>query len=219
MTTFSIAIRTITRVGNYCRGTLERLVASGTLQHPALLGLHLSHGESITPNANGCRALRLAAADGADWIVFLEDDVDPIDDLLGSVERWLERFARPRVRAYPLSCFYAEAMARHRRAGAWEDYPLEKYYGSQGFVIRTADALDFAGWLEARADRPKGDVSFDLWLAGWHREREPDQQHLVMPAPCFLDHTGEFSAIGPPGSWERVGRVHGFAGREFSFRG
>lgn len=217
MTTFSIGVRTIARRVDYCRGTLERLVESGTLQHPALIGLHLSHGEGITPNANGCRALRLAAADAPDWILFLEDDVDPINDLIGSVERWLERFARPTVRAYPLACFYAGSVALYREAGAWESYPIEQFYGSQGFAIRPADALEFAGWLESKADEPRGDVSFDIWLGKWHREREPNQPHLITPAPCFLDHTGEFSAIGPPGSWERVGRVAGFAGRDWSF--
>jgi hypothetical protein len=212
VTTFSIGIRTIARRVDYCRGTLLRLVESGTLQHPSLRGLHLHHGEGITPNQNGARAIQLAAHDDVEWVIFLEDDVDMIDDFLGSVDRWLARYARPEVRAYPLSCFYSDAIAHFREAGVWE-MPIEKFYGSQGFVMPVLDAIAFSGWVERQ---PRA-ASFDLYLSEWHRLVEPEQPHLLTPAPCFLDHTGEFSSLGPPGSWERVGRVEGFAGRDWSF--
>jgi hypothetical protein len=222
MSTYSIGIRTIARKNDYCRGTLLRLVETGTLQHPDILGLHVSRGEGITPNRNGCRALLLAANDEPDWVIFLEDDIDVINDFLGSVDRWLTKFARPEVLAYPLSCFYSGAMIHCAETGAWE-YPIEKYYGSQGFVIRTSDAVKFAIWLMGWCERynfsEDRDVSFDIRLGEWHREALPDQKFLLTPSPCFLDHTGEFSSIGPPGSWERVGRVESFAGREWSFNG
>lgn len=216
--TFSIAIRTITRKADYCRGTLTRLVETGSLQHPELLGLHISHGEGISPNANGCRAIQMAVRDGADWIIFLEDDVDMIDNFLSDVELWLEDWSAPNVLAYPLSCFYSDAVKESRRRGAWDRYPLDKYYGSQGFAIRTADALDFANWLTGLNKPFDRDVSFDIHLAQWHLLRRPAVKHVITPAPCFLDHTGEFSSIGPPGSWERVGRVAGFAGRQWSYQ-
>lgn len=216
--TFSIAIRTVDRVVDYCRSTLVRLAESGSLQHPELLGLHVSHGESLTPNGNGCRALRMAVRDEADWVVFLEDDVDTINDFVGSLDRWLDRFACEEILAYPLSCFYPAEMRTHRATGAWK-YPIDRFYGSQGFAIRTADASDFAAWLVGLGKSPERDVSFDLHLAQWHVMKRPNQKELITPAPCFLDHTGEFSSLGPPGSWERVGRVTEFAGRDWSYRG
>lgn len=211
--TYSIAIRTVPRAAaDYCTQTLVRLAETGSIAHPQVRGVHVSNRPDLTPNRNGCNALRMAARDQADWIIFLEDDVDFINDFIGSVDRWLVSHMDAAVLAYPLSCFYSGAMDAFRSAGVWE-YPLEKYYGSQGIVMRTGDAVTFANWLERK---PIG-VSFDLHLSGWHREVHPDQKFLLTPSPCFLDHTGEFSSIGPPGSWERVGRVESFGGRDYSY--
>lgn len=220
MSTFSIAIRTVPRTPDYFRATLHRLIDSGTLQHPSLLGLHVSNRPDLTPNENGARALRLAAQDSPRWIIFLEDDVDMIDDFLGSVDRWLDNRAQATIHAFPLSCFYPLELARCVEAGDdYWDYPLDLYYGSQGFAIRLLDALSFAHWVERLPnDYPRRDVSFDLKLAHWHRMREPNFPFMRTPSVPFLDHTGEFSAIGPPGSWERVGRVTDFPGHEWSYR-
>lgn len=215
--TFSIGIRTYPRTLDYCRCTLSRLLHTGTLQHPLVKGLHLAHGADISPNANGCRALRMAAKDSARWVVAMEDDVDIIDDFIPSLVRWLIDFATPQQLFYPLSCFYPGAIAANTHQGAWLDYPISEFYGSQGFVMRTADALDFARWVPTLGLSFERDVSLDLRLAEWHLLRSPIQ-HLRTPAPCFLDHIGEFSAIGPPGSWERVGKVVGFD-REHKYGG
>lgn len=217
---FSIGIRTVTRVQNYLRGTLSRLVETGALEHPDVIGLHVSHGEGITPNENGCRALLNAAEDCPDWVLFLEDDVDMLDDIVGSMQRWLAEFATDDVLAYPMCCFYAASMNARRREGFW-DMPLEKYYGSQAILMRPHDAINFAHWLNLfvreHLTDPKSGVSFDLKLTQWHHLVRPHVGYLRTPAPCFFDHTGEFSAIGPPGSWERVGRVEGFPGRRWRF--
>ena len=215
--TFSIGIRTMPRKQNYIGQTLQRLLESGTLQHPDVKGLHLHHGEGISPNQNGCRALLAAAKDEAEWVIFLEDDIDVIDDFIPSIQRWLTDWERQDVMAYPLCCFYSDATREFAKRGAY-DIPISKYYGSQGILFRTPDAVDYANWLTSLGKSFERDVSFDIHLSQWHTERLPKQKTLVTPAPCFIDHIGEFSLMGDPGSWARVGPVEGFGGREFRYR-
>lgn len=214
--TYAIGMRTMPRPQDYCKQTLMRLVETGTLQDRRVKGLHVSDGRGLTPNQNGCRALRLAASDEPEWVIFMEDDVDIIDDFIGSVDRWLERFAVSDVLFYPLGCFYIDAVRDARDVGYWP-MPVDKYYGSQAFVMRTPDALAYAEWLIGLKKAPEDDVSFDIHLQRWHKIVRPHQPVVHTPAPCFIDHTGEYSLMGPPGSWARVGRVLGFAGRDWSF--
>lgn len=217
--TFSIGLRTITRLQRYCQQTLQRYLESGVVYHPSVVGFHVSHGEDCSPNENAVRALRMAARDNPDWVIFSEDDVDIINDLIGSLERWLDRFARPTVRAYPLGCAYPGLIQLARDRGCW-DYPLEQFYGTQVVVFRTVDALDYATFLEnIPIDANRRDICFDLWLGNWHRQVEPNQLHLLTPAPCFIDHVGQFSIMGDnKQSWERCGRFEAFAGRDWSFQ-
>lgn len=209
--TFSIAMRTMPRPYDYCRDTLRRLVDVGVFQHRSVIGFHLHHGDGLTPNQNGIGALQRAVRDHADWVLFLEDDIDVIDDFMGSVERWLTRFAKPTVRVYPLGCFYPESIKENRERGVWE-LPLPKYYGSQAVLLRTDDAASYAEYLGRLAHE---ESHFDLLLADWHIRQEPLQPHLLTPAPCFIDHLGEQSLMG---TWDRTGRMTEFAGREWSYR-
>lgn len=204
-------MRTVTRAENYCAATIQRLLETGTIQHRDVRGFHVSHGEGLTPNQNGFQALRMAAHDAADWIIFIEDDIDIIDDFIGSVERWLAKFATPEVLAYPLGSFYPTITPWHHERGAW-DIPCDMYYGSQAVLFRTCDALDFARW----AEQSGRDTEFDLHIAQWQEARTSSGARLLTPAPCFVDHVGVKSAMG---SWERTGRMLDFPGRAWSYHG
>ena len=137
--TFSICIRTVYRPQNYLNGLLRRLAETRTLEDRSVRGLHVSHGEGLTPNANAVRALRMSAADEADWILFLEDDIEIVNDFIGSVSRWLTDFARYDVLFYPLGSFYPFISKDHHERGAW-DMGLDLYYGSQAVAFRARDA-------------------------------------------------------------------------------
>jgi len=220
--TFSIGIRTVFRPQNYCRNTVVRLAESGTLSHPSVLGLHVHHGEVLNPNMNGVGALRAAARDNPDWVVFLEDDIDIINDFINSLQAWLDAFARDDVFFYPLGSFYAGITQSRRAYGFWE-MPLHLYYGSQAVAFRTHDALHYAHWL----DEHQGDTTpewsqwrfdqhFDMHLAMWQRMVGGNNEITITPSPCFVDHVGENSIMG---TWERTGRMLDFAGRDWSFCG
>lgn len=218
--TFGIGLRTVDRPQNYCAETLLRLQQTGTIYHPSVKGFYVSHGEGLTPNENGAKALRLAAQDNPDWVLFLEDDIDVIDDLIGSVERWLTAFAHQDILVYPLGCAYPSIVGQAAERGAW-DYPIaDTFYGTQALLFRTPDALAYAAWLlEIPEHVSRREICFDLWLAKWHLEQRPDQKFLRTPAPCFVDHLGEHSIMGDnKQSWERCGRFEAFGGRKFSYQ-
>lgn len=218
--TFSIGMRTMFRRADYCSQTVARLSETGSLHHRDVVGFHVSHGEGITPNMNGVHALRMAAKDGADWVLFLEDDIDIVDDFVGSVSRWLQDHATPDVLAYPLGSFYKNVTDCPAviQAGEWR-IPRRLYYGSQAVVFRTPDAADYADWLEAYTrvqDDKDRSGSFDLRISDWHGERRPKTETLCTPIPCLVDHIGEESLMG---TWTRTGRILHFAGRGWSYRG
>lgn len=215
--TFSICMRTVYRPQNYCQRTVKRLADVGAMCHSSVLGFHISHGEGITPNRNGARALLRAANDNPDWIIFLEDDIDVIDDFIPSTQRWLKRFELPNILFYPLGSFYQHMTQPLHDKGAW-DMPLPLFYGSQAVVLRKRDAIDFAVWLNNRGfqDVKGRDTEFDLNLTRWHQERCPSREFTRTPAPSFVDHIGEHSLMG---DFSRTGHMLDFAGRKWSFNG
>lgn len=219
--TFSIGVRTVFRPQNYVRQLVQRLAETGTLTHPLLKGFHVHHGEVLNPNMNGVGALRAAVADRADWVIFLEDDIDIIDDFIGSLNRWLALFWKPDIYFYPLGSFYASLTGPQHSVGMWE-MPLDYYYGSQAVVLSTRGAHDYAQYLDLHQGAPIGpskwrfDQHFDMHLSEWQRLSGGNAEFTRTPAPCFVDHIGENSLMG---TWERTGRILDFAGREWSFNG
>lgn len=205
--TFSIGLRTAPREVDYLTATLKRLAESGTMKHPQVLGVHVAYGEGLTPNENGCRAMQFALNDKPDWVIFLEDDIDVLDDFIGSVSRWLSDHERPHVHLYPLACQYSRCF--DERATFWE-YSTPAYYGSQGLVLRAMPAQAFINFVRTEWKPPR---AFDMALARWHEQYEPSTTHLVTPVPCFIDHLGDVSTFG-----YNVGRFEGWRGREYSYK-
>lgn len=205
--TFSIGLRTALREVDYLTATLKRLSESGTMKHPQVRGLHVTYGHGLTPNENGARALELALKDNPDWVIFLEDDIDVLDDFIGSISRWLTDHERPKVHLYPLACQYSQCFEEGK--SFWE-YSTPAYYGSQGLILRAEPAKAFINFVRHEWKPPR---AFDLALARWHEAYEPEATHFITPVPCFIDHLGDVSTFG-----YNVGRFVGFKGREYSYR-
>lgn len=207
--TFSIAIRTIpARAELFCQLACQ---VADIMADPGVLGLHVSARADVTPNENACLALAGAAGDEADWVLFLEDDAGPIDDLIGSVDRWLADHEDPAVHVYPLGYQY-DADASET---AWE-YPISAFYCSVALVIRTSMVPSLIAYLRANSHVRQG---FDLMTGHWHRTAS-DSPDLLAPVPCFVEHLGDESTLidGRPGH-NVVGRFRGFSGYDYSYAG
>lgn len=209
--TFSFSIPTVRRSGRPLQLLLQRLLDTGTFDDPRVIGFHLSYGRG--PNDNAVHALRHAAADDPTWVIHLEDDVDIVDDFLGSVDRWLTDVALPDIRLYPLGCAVRRAMRAARAAGqhTWE-YPLREFYGACGFAMRPADARDFCDRHDSQPAWMMPWNGIDVNLKRWHERRVPTQTVLLTPVPCLIDHLGAVSSLSTDPK-HFTGRYDGFVGR------
>jgi hypothetical protein len=211
--TYSLSIPTVAPRAPHCEYLIARLVETGAFSHPLVKGVHITR--DLPPNLNAHHAMRAAARDDADWVLHLEDDIDIIDDFLGSVDRWLTDFAEPRVLFYPLGCAVRRAMRESRAAGAraWP-FPLKEFFGATAVAIRTDDVRRFcdsygADWMM----RWNG---LDVNLRRWHERAEPRQSFVLTPVPPFIDHMGAVSTQSTDPS-HFTGRYPAYEGRHIAY--
>lgn len=132
--------------------------------------------EQCTRQQNGMRAFAAGAATDADWVIKLEDDLDFIDDFLGSVDRWLDCYGghaspnHPETYS-PLFCLGAsfETVSRskyfepnesilgpgesfpcvraHLSQGAAMRHPVLGFWGAQALLLKRPVAAHLAAWL------------------------------------------------------------------------
>jgi hypothetical protein len=207
--TFSLGMPTVARP--YRRQTFQRLVETGTLEHPSVRGFHLVHNR--TPNSHVFQLLRACLSDDTEWVIYLEDDIDIIDDFLGSTERWLADVATPDVLFYPLGCGVRgkvkQALAAQARRWNW---PLNTFFGATGFAMRSIDAFRFLEDCCFYPDAPPSyiDASLDHMMRRWHLHLSPARM-VPTPVPCFVDHLGEVSSQQVEAHW--TGSYVGWQGR------
>lgn len=189
--TYSIAITTVDRP--YRDAFFQRLVETHTLTHPLVRGVHISANR--LPNDNAVHVCRAAIRDAADWVLFLEDDIDIIDDFIGSVDRWLTDVQEPLLQFYPLGSALKRdmrhAIATQARTVRW---PIRHFYGITAVAFRT-DAL--ATFCDVVSSNPPWMIpvyALDENLKRWHRRTYPTQTDTLTPAPCFVNHLGAQSS-------------------------
>lgn len=234
----AVTIRTANRAPhkNYLGATVRQLLAQGvnmedihiaaTDPDVAWLARELSASTwrldvpaaKRTPNENGLAQIAMVEPSSYDWILLLEDDLEFCADFLGSVERWLERYARADRHVYRFFGFNVPS-----RPKAAYDVRLERIRASQAQALRMADALDFLAWGRAHlhdwplqtawgrayTDHWRG---FDKLVASWALTRWPGQPALASH-PQFVRHVGQHSSIHARTAWNDAA----FAGRTWSF--
>lgn len=211
--TYSICMPTVARP--YRTHLFRRLVDTGTLEHPLVRGFHLAYGRG--PNDNSDHALRQALTDETDYIIFLEDDVEIIDDLIGSIDRWMHDVRCETVHFYSIGCGVRRAMrhARSRGEATWR-WPLKDYFGACGLVFPRASAHAFCDAYAARPTWMREWNGLDENLKRWHRRHEPTQTYILTPTTCFIDHRGTISSH-PTDDQHWTGQYESFAGTTWRY--
>lgn len=162
--------------------------------------LRFHHGD-FTPNACATEAHRkVEESGGADWVMFLEDDVDVCADFLESVVAWLDDHAVDEVPFYPMAACYPQvSRAVAEGLSAWYQYPPGAYYGTQCYVVPAAINGDLVEWLDDHrlprcappgCDERGHDLRFHDWASDLGVER------FITPAPSLVQHIGEDTAMG-----------------------
>ena len=174
-------------------------------------------GQRRTLHQTASRAIQLASATTADWVLVLEDDLDVCADFLGSVAAWLSDHDGLSV-LYAFGANYVQvAQSAHYGRTSWP-YPVHAFYGAQALAWRRADAAQCAAWLgEDPAYHGKRTRGHDLLLQEWGRSR--GVSHFLASAPSFVDHVGATTTLSTtffrfpswPGrrwSYARTGVIH-----------
>lgn len=166
--------------------------------------LHTAPNGKRVANANATAALRTGAETGADWVLFIEDDIDVVDGFLDGVAAWLDKHAQEEYRLYSFGAAYTGVRVAHAEGREVWPYPIKAFYGTQAFAVRREDALDAADTLDEIQKTWDTGQGYDLQLKLWAKQRYPEIEHFLASAPSFVQHTGVESAL-------HYGRFHTYA--------
>lgn len=206
--TYSIAIPTVDRP--YRSHLFHRLVETGTLTHPLVKGFHVAYDRD--PNRNAEHALLAAVEDDTDYVIFLEDDIEIVNDFIGSVDRFIADVRRTEQGAhfYSLGCGAKRALRQARAAGDhWWRYPLKDYYGTCGLVFPTANAREFATLQHRQLDWMVSWNQMDVNLVRWQERTSPTRSWVPTPTTCLINHLGAQSSLSTDAThW--TGQFDGF---------
>jgi hypothetical protein len=194
---------------NYLAETLGNLSRSGVWADPSFYGMYIVSTSPetkwfardvedlmsvklsipVVPRlacVNAGEALLLGAASGADWVLFLEDDIDVCSDFLGSVNRWLDLYSQERNTLYAFgSAHFADGLAD------WVEISPGIFFGTQCFAIRATHAKELGFYLKScPLTRLPG--KYDLMIADWLGEEK-----ILVSSPSFVQHIGRNSLIEP----------------------
>jgi len=164
----------------------EHVWCNGVTFHPSL--------RRLTRNENGVRCLEVALARAADYVLFLEDDLEVCHDLLASVDRWIE--GRPAAQGpvlYSVYCPFGRA-SQEGQEGAWR-YPRHLFNGCQAFALRSVDASGALDYLRKALPGWGSPGGFDRLLSAWLRHCDGQ---ILASVPSFVQHVGYQTAMGYP---------------------
>lgn len=195
------------------RGMLE----FGRYEPEGVVRYHVSE-ERLTANQAALKALTIGVERKADWIVFLEDDIDVCSRFVESVEDWLADHAKPEHNLYAFCAAYQGVReAKNQALGAWL-YPIAKFYGTQAVAFRHEDAEKAVVYLSRERQFTEQFGGFDLALKRWALYCWRYHTHFLASAPSFVQHIGRESSLhlgrfhdyvswpGPAWSYTRKGR-------------
>lgn len=166
----------------------------------------------LTRNENGHALLLGAPRSG--WLLHLEDDLTFCRDFVGSVRRWLARYASDDYRCYSFCTF------RGKPDGEVEAWLQPKNsWGALAVAMRAAHAFQFAAWVSSHIASWRAGMSepwrvsgFDMMLRTWAGGR------FLASHPSFVQHAGDESLTHAFRN-RPVTRSPFFAGKDWSYCG
>jgi hypothetical protein len=205
---------------------IHQFVLDGNLARPPLFvdGKFVStvvyHNDGWHRNANQnfLEAMRVGADRNAEWVVFIEDDVDVIHEFADGVADWLDDHAKPDTHVYVFgaACLPGTPKDLKDRAkmdgtmwetsqqdGEWT-YPSNKFMGTQCIALRTEDVVAMVAWLGKDKQFNKRAYGYDCEMRRWAEDAFGKDAKFTCTAPSFVQHTGDESAI-------HLGRFHIYA--------
>lgn len=186
-----------------------------TVQVPQFAIRDKVHGQlRRSRNGNAIECLKIGIATGAPWILFIEDDVDVCDDVLGSIDRWLIEHGRRDRHLYTFATPYRAINAAWDRGMTSWDFPVKSFYGNQALAFTRADAISAVSFIEQRMTTWDTGQGFDLLLKEWATTVWRAEVFLSS-VPSFVQHIGEESSL----HFGRFHRASGWSGQDWKYDG
>lgn len=157
--------------------------------------------ERLTSNQNAGATLAMGAEEPVDWVLFCEDDIAVCRDLIGSVARWLTKWATDDIRLYTFGSAASEPGMR-----GLAKISVPSFYGTTCYALRREDARSMAAFIEQNPLYNGGrfygmgegagvPVAHDLHFHQWHEKFHPTVKHVGVAMPSFVQHIGVDSGI------------------------
>lgn len=176
---------------------------------------YIEHEPGVVANLNIAEALEYGANTGAEFVLFLEDDIDFIGDFYNSVSRWLDDHVSSLPIIYPLGANYGEVRQGYNRGETYWNYPVPKFYGTQAFLVRSRDVASCCEYIRSHCyDLHEDGTGYDHLIRDWMLGNGITT--IPTPCPSFVQHIGTSSII------KRRGSIHTFPsypGHDYIYRG
>ena len=159
--------------------------------------IYVPIGHKLSPNMNAGRALLIGSQVQADWVLFLEDDIEVCKDFLDGVAWWLNHFADTRHRLFTFYTCYHEVEQQHKGSGvgSWE-YPVDKFYGTQCMALRPREAQSIGEYLVGLSYPTSSyDIEIQNWTKAFPNLMQEGSECFLASVPCFVQHIGEQSVL------------------------
>ena len=149
--------------------------------------------ERIELIENFARALKAKSASDAEYIIFMEDDIEVVPNLSHRIDQFIHKHLKGN-KVWSFHASYQEIVDAVNAGDEHYDLPYPGFYGSLCFAISATDAHSLAAWLSdyynAGGNRHTADLQVNEWL-----KHEMKFDHICCSAPSLVQHIGVQSSF------------------------
>ena len=142
---------------------------------------------------NFARALKAKSAFDAEYIIFMEDDIEVVPNLSHRIDQFIHRHLKGN-KVWSFYASYQEIVDAVTAGEEHHDLSYPDFYGSLCFAISATDAHSLAAWLSnyynAGGNRHTADLQINEWL-----KHEMKIDHICCSAPSLVQHIGVQSSF------------------------
>jgi hypothetical protein len=142
---------------------------------------------------NFARALESSKAHKAEYIIFMEDDIEVAPKLSYQIDQFIQRHQQDH-KVWSFHASYSEIAAAVAAGDGHFNLPYPQFYGSLCFAVSAVDAHSLSAWLincyRSGGNRQTADLQISEWL-----KHKMNVHHICCSVPSLVQHIGVTSSI------------------------
>lgn len=163
----------------------------------------------LTPNLNASEALCIEQNSETIYTIFIEDDIIFCKDFLKEVDWYVKELKN--FICLTFHCPYKEILEEKKKNNYFWKYPLEKFYGTQCFLMHSFNMQEFGKFIKLFANEkniknlkmkynsngstPMIYKCLDFWLKEFIYYKFK-QEYIYATVPSLVQHIGVESTLG-----------------------